>query len=491
MSGAGVPTLGRSAARGAFVTVGGQGIRILVQVLSVAVLARLLDPGDYGLLAMVLVIVGVGEIFRDFGLSSAAIQAKDLSRAQRDNLVWLNTAIGAALALLVLAGAPLIAAAFGRPELTGIARVLSLTFLVNGMATQYRADLVRGLRFGRLAIIDVTAPVVALAVALVLALQGAGYWALVGQNLAQATTLLVGVAASAGWFPGRPRRDVPMRGLLGFGWRLAGTQLLGYATNNVDTLLIGLRLGAGPLGYYNRAFHLLMTPLNQLRAPTTTVALPVLARLQDDDERYGGFVRRGQLALGYTLVAGLGLVAAAAEPVTLLFLGPRWETVAPLLRLLAVAGIFQTLAYVGYWIYLSRGLTSDLLRYTLVTGAIRVTCVLVGSFWGLVGVAAGYAVAPALAWPLSLWWLSRRTTIPARALLTGALRILAVVTSAGLAAAGLDLLVADQGSLLRILTALAVTVGVYGLAALAVPAVRRDLHGVVEAVRLGASRGQA
>ncbi|MDO8121487.1 lipopolysaccharide biosynthesis protein [Isoptericola sp. b490] len=482
--------LGRRAARGAAVTLTGQAIRIAVQVLSVTVLARLLSPQDYGLLAMVAVIVGVGEIFRDFGLSSAAVQAKELSTAQRNNLFWINTGIGLVLATLVAGGAGLIAAVYSRSELVGIARALAVTFLLNGMATQYRASLLRGMKFARVAVAEVAAPTVALAVATAWALTTGSYWALVAQNLTQSTVLLVGMVIGGRWLPGRPRRGVPMRALLSFGWRLVGTQLVGYASNNTDTLVIGLRFGAGPLGLYNRGFQLLMRPLSQLRAPTTTVALPVLSRLHAEPERYADFVRRGQLALGYTLVAALALVAATADPVTAVFLGGTWSAVAPVLRLLAIAGIFQTLSYVGYWVYLSRDLTTDLFRYTLVSAAIKITCVLVGSLGGIVGVAAGYAVAPALAWPLSLWWLNRRTSIPARDLATGALRILAVAGAAALSAAAVSAELVSSPAMARIAAAGAVGMAVYGLAALAVPAVRRDLAGVAEAIRMARSRGR-
>lgn len=479
--------LGRRAARGAVVTVGGQLARMCVQLASVVVLARLLAPEDYGLLAMVVVIVGVGEILRDFGLSSAAVQAKELSTRQRDNLLWLNGAIGLVLQATLFLGAGVVAAVYDRPELVGVAQVLSVSFLLNGLATQYRADLVRRLEFVRLAVVDITASAVALLAAVGVALAGGGYWALVTQTLTQAGVLLLGLALAAHWLPGLPRR-APMRGLLTFGWRLAGTQLIGYASNNIDNLLIGLRFGAGPLGLYNRGFHLLMTPLTQLRAPSTTVALPVLSRLQDEPQRYLEFVRRGQLALGYTLVVGLGMVVAAAEPITAIFLGPQWSEVAPILRLLATAGIFQTLAYVGYWIYLSKNLTADLLRYTLLTSAIKVTCIAVGSVWGVLGVAVGFAVAPALAWPLSLWWLSRRARIPTGSLFTGALRILAGVGVAVVAAVAVDLAAAELPAVARLALTLAVTAATYGLLALVARPVRADLAGVLALGRLGLRR---
>lgn len=483
--------LGQRAARGAFVTVGGQAVRMVIQIASVAILARLLSPSDYGLLAMVVAIVGVGEIFRDFGLSSAAVQARTLSKGQRDNLFWINTGIGLLLTTTVLLGAPLVAAIYHRDELIGVARALSATFLFNGLATQYRADLIRRLRFSRLALADICAPLAALAVAVAASLAGWGYWALVAQNLTQAIALLTGLAVGARWLPGMPTRGEPMRGLLSFGWRLVGAQLIGYASNNTDSFIIGLRFGANPLGYYNRAFRLLMAPLIQLRAPSTTIALPVLSKLHDDATRFSAFVLRGQLTLGYTLVAGLGLVAAAAEPITATFLGAQWMSVVPILRLLAVAGIFQTLAYVGYWVYLARNLTTDLLRYTLVESSVKVTCILIGSQWGIVGVAAGYALAPALTWPLSIWWLSRCTPLPARGLVLGALRILATVTAAAAGAVLADWSVASATAVVRIAVAVLASLAVYGLAGLVIPQVRRDLAGVTQVLRLALRRDVA
>lgn len=475
--------LGRRAARGAAVTGLGQAVRMVVQVASVAVLARLLSPDDYGLMAMVVVVVGVGEILRDFGLSHAAVQARELTRAQQETLFWVNAAIGVVLGTALWFGAPLVADLYGAPELVDIARWLALTFVLNGCATQYRADLLRRLRFGAVAVVETLAPVVALGAAVGLALGGAGYHALVAQSLTHSGTLLVAFGVAARWLPRLPRRGTPVRGLLGFGSRLAVTQLVSYASNNVDTVVIGLRLGATPLGLYNRAFHLLMTPLAQVRAPATTVATPVLARLQDDERRFGEVVRRGQLVLGYTLVLGLGVVVAAPDAVVDVLLGAEWAEAAPLLRLLALAGAFQTLSYVGYWVYLARGLGSDLLRYTLLTSAIKVACVLVGSHWGLVGVAAGYAIAPGLAWPLSLWWLSRVTPLPTRALVAGASRILACTSLAGGGAALVAAALASAPSLARLAAATGTLLAVAALLALCVPRVRADLVDVLTFVR--------
>jgi O-antigen/teichoic acid export membrane protein len=285
-----------------------------------------------------------------------------------------------------------------------------------------------------------------------------------------------------------PDRRTPMDGLLRFGWHMVGIELLGYASRNADSFLIGTRSGAAALGLYNRAYQLLMAPLGQVRAPTTQVALPVLSRLQDDTVRWAAYVRRGQQALGYTLVAGLGVVVGAAEPVTAVFLGDRWDGVAPVLRLMAVGGICQTLAFVGYWVYLSRGLTSALIRYSLFETAVRLVCIVVGSRYGVVGVAAGFALAPALTWPVSLWWLSRLAPIPLGQLVVGAVRILAltsVVAGCSWAAAQGT---AEAPAVLTMTAAVAAGgAGYAALIGLARP-LRRDLVAVVAAVRVGLRR---
>ncbi|RGE20516.1 lipopolysaccharide biosynthesis protein [Leucobacter sp. wl10] len=425
--------LARSAARGALFTMGAQLARILLQLLSVVILARLLTPRDYGLLTVALVIVGIGEIFRDFGLTSASVQAPSLSTGQRDNLFWINSALGTALAGIVFLVAWPLSRASGDPELLGIVQALSAVFIFNGAATQYRAHLMRDLRFRALATADVVSAALALVAAVGAALLGAGYWALVLQQLTAGGALLILLVSYGRWRPGRYSRRHEVGGLVRFGWHLVATNLITYGSSQVDTILVAARFGAVPLGLYNRAYQLVMTPLHQIRSPLTNVALPILSRAQDDRERFNGFVSAGQLALGYSLGLPLLLVCGMAEPVVAIMLGPRWEAAVPMLRFFAFAGALTTLSFVGYWVYVSRGLSRQLLQYSLVSTGIRVVCILVGSLFGVVGIAAGFAIAPAIAWPLSILWLSRLTVLPVRALYGGALRILLVSTCGAVA----------------------------------------------------------
>lgn len=427
-------SLAHDAARGAFFTLAAQGMRIILQLVSVVVLARLLTPHDYGMLAIVLVAVGVGEIFRDFGLTSATIQAPQLSTGQRDNLFWLNTLIGTALALIMFGISWPLGAIIGEPAIVGMAQWLSILFIANGLATQYRANLMRDVRLRPLAIADVAAAAIALAVAIVAALLGAGYWALVVQQLVNGLIALIGVVIAGRWLPGRYAREHSVRALVTFGWNLVAANLVQYAARQVDTVLVALRFGTAPLGLYNRAFQLVMTPLGQVRGPLQSVALPVLSRIQQDQPRFNTYVSAAQLALGYLIGIPLAILAGLAQPVVAIMLGDAWLDAVPLLRLFAIAGIMTTLSYVGYWIYLARGLGGALLRYTMVTACIKIVCVGVGSLFGVVGVAVGFAVHPAIAWPISIAWLSRVTPLPTRRLYGGAMRVFGVALLAGAAA---------------------------------------------------------
>ncbi len=477
-------SLGGVAARGAATVFTAQISRVLIQMLGIMILARILTPADYGLIAMAMVVISFADIFRDFGFSAAAVQAKVLTTAQRTNLFWANTGIGLILTLAVWATAGTVAKAFGQPSLTTVMWVLGPVFLINGAATQYRASLSRALRFGSVAWTEVLAQVVGLGVGVAAALSGWGYWSLLTMQLVSATLILVVLVLVARWLPGAPRRGQDMGPLLRFGTFLVGSQLVTYASNNIDTIVLGRRFGPETVGIYDRPYRLLMLPLAQIRAPSTTVAIPVLSRLQDDDARYGAFLLRGQLALGYVLVVPLGFVAGAAVPVVGVFLGSQWEASAPVLALLAISAGLRTLAFVGYWVYLSKGLTRDLLWFSMFDAALKIVLVLLFARWGLLGVAGAVALTPALTWVLSFVWLSRLTTIPLNGLLLGGLRISAVAgTMAVVALAAVRLVGQSATPVVGLLGALVGCAVALAFLVLIVRPVRRDVRSLKPALK--------
>jgi O-antigen/teichoic acid export membrane protein len=476
-------SLGKVASRGAAVTFGGQLVRIVVQLAGIVLLARLLSPSDYGVTTMVLAIIGIGEILRDFGLSSAAIQAKTLTRGQRANLFWINVGIGAALTGIVAALAWPIAAFYDDPRLVAVTLALAPTFLLNGFCTQFRADLNRHFRFGQLVVVEIFAQAVALGIALMLAVWGWGFWALVAQQVLQVLLQAVLLPFVAGWMPSLPRRGEQMRPLLTFGGGLVGSQVLVYASRNVDSLVIGRAFGAEALGFYNRAFQLMLLPLNQINAPSSRVALPTLSRLQEQPQRYREFLVFGQIVLLNIVSFILALCIAQAPAIVAIALGPQWAPSVPLFQILAVAGFFQAAAYATYWASLSLGLTTRFFWYTLATRPLFIGVVVLGALGGVEGVAWAYAAATALLWPIGVVWITRRSIAPTGRMFVGALRTMVVY---GLAATGSwasTLAIPEELALVRALVGLAALLAALALIAGVFPPFRRDIVAIAGARR--------
>ncbi len=428
-------SLGDQAVRGSGIVLLSQAVRVALQFISLVVLARLLSPKDFGLVAMVISVVGVADLLRDFGLSAAAVQARTVSGEERTNLFWVNAALGAACTVVISACAPLIQDLYDEPALVSIVLALAWTFFLSGLNTQFRADLTREMRYFPLAATDVLAQTTALVVAIGCAVAGLGVWSLVAQQLTQAGLTLLGNGLFAQWVPGLPRRGVSLRRFYRFGGNLLATQLLTYLTKNVDNIALGIVRGPVQLGYYSRAYQLLMAPLNQINAPLTGVALPVLSRVQDDLQRLQHYLARAQLVGCYVTATVFAVAAGLSEPLILLLFGDRWAPTAPIFGVLAVGGIFRSIQQVAYWTYLASGHTGAQLRMILLTRPLMIVLMLAGLPWGPMGVAVGHSVGFAMFWWISTLHAGRVTGVASRLLLVNGIRtVLLVGAPAGVVA---------------------------------------------------------
>ena len=428
-------SLGDSAARGTAMTLLTQVARAVLQFASVVVLARLLTPRDFGLIAMVTAVIGVADLVRDFGLSSAAVQAKTLSDAEQTNLFWVNLGLGSACCAVAVACSGLIAGAYSEPALQRIVVALSFVFVLSGATTQSRADLTRRLRFRALVLSDLVSQLAGVVVAVSLAFAGRGLWAIVFQQLTAAAVALLMNAVNATWRPGLPQPGVPLRSFFRFGGGLLGTQVVGYLTKNIDNIALGAYAGPISLGYYSRAYQLLMTPLNTINAPMTRVALPVLSRVQDDDVVFARYLAKAQLVGCYLTATLLAVTAGLSAPLVQVLFGSKWTAVAPVFAVLAIGGIFRAVSQISYWIYLARGVPSAQLRQVLVTGPVMVLMILAGLPWGPIGVAAGHSLAYVMQWAVGLVHAGRAARVDTRPLFRNAVRaIILVSTPCGLLA---------------------------------------------------------
>jgi len=379
--------------RGGMTTMTAQAAQFVLQLAGTMVLARLLTPNDYGLIGMVMVVVHFAAMFKDAGLAMATVQKETISHEQISTLFWINALISVFLGLCVLAGSPLVASFYGKPELTPVTAALSLSLLISGLTIQHQALLRRHMRFGTLATIQIASYVANLFLTILLALAGWRYWALVGGTLTTALSSTVLTFLFCPWVPGRMKKGTGIRDMLRFGGHLTGFNFVNYFSRNADNLLIGKFLGADALGLYAKAYSLLMLPIAQINSPLAAVAVPALSRLQNDPERLRAYYRKG-----LTLASMLGMPVVVfsfvkADEIVRVVLGPRWADAAVIFRVLAVAAFVGTTNGAGSgWIFVALGNVRRQLLTSIPRVIFLVTAFVVGLRWGAVGVAAALSI---------------------------------------------------------------------------------------------------
>ena len=259
--------------RGGFAKVCAQAANFLLRVGSLMVLARLLEPKDFGLVAMVTALTGVFNLFKDFGLSAATVQRVNVTEAQISTLFWINVLVGAILGLLAVVMAPVVVVFYHEPRLFRVTAVLATGFLFNAVGVQHAAILQRQLRFTALATINIISLVVSTAVGIGMAIGGYGYWALVVMTVTLPLVATVCLWLTTAWIPGMPHKQVGIRSMMRFGSSLTGVNVINYLFRNSDNVLVGWYWGAGALGFYQKAYSLLMLPISQVNAPLGGVAV--------------------------------------------------------------------------------------------------------------------------------------------------------------------------------------------------------------------------
>src|SRR5437867_4302824 len=269
--------------RGGFAKICSQGASFLVRMGSLMILARLVDPKDFGLVGMVTAVIGVFNLFRDFGLSAAADQRiTTVTREQASTLFWVNILVGAILGLLSLAMAPFAVAFYHEPRLFGITAVLASGFLFNAAGVQHSAMLERQMRFTTLSLIDIVSLLTSILVGIGMALHGYGYWALVATTTVTPLVYTVCVWLTTAWVPGRPHQQVGLRSMMRFGGTLTLNGLVMYIATNFEKVLLGRFWGADAIGVYGRAYQLVNIPNDNLNSAASGVAFVALSRLPGD-----------------------------------------------------------------------------------------------------------------------------------------------------------------------------------------------------------------
>ena len=343
------------AVRGGFAKLCGQVANFALRIASVAILARLLDPEDFGLVAMATVVTGVYGLFSTAGLSSATVQQATITDEQISTLFWINLAVGILLALLSAASASALVAFYHEPRLYWVTIAIGFGFVLNGAGVQHSALLERQLRYVALTVIDLVSQIGGIVVALWMALAGLGYWALVAAAIVSPAISTVCVWLTTAWIPGAPRWGRDTLPMLRFGGTITLNSLIVYVAYNFDKILLGRFWGAEALGIYGRAYQLVTIPTSNLNSAVGGVSFSALSRLQHDPDRL-----RNYFLKGYSLVVSLTIpttifCAMFSNDIVLVILGPKWMEAAMIFRLLApTVLIFGMINPLGWLLFVRR-----------------------------------------------------------------------------------------------------------------------------------------
>lgn len=397
--------------RGGIARVAAQVVLFILRIVALMILARLLDPKDFGLVGMVTAFTSVLNLFRDFGLSTATVQREDISEEQISALFWINLLVGAILTVSLAIMAPVVVRFYHEPRLFWVTISLASGFFINAAGVQHSALLQRELRFTALAVIQIIALAVSTALGIGAALLGFGYWSLVVLSITLPLISTIAYWIAAAWIPGKPQKTAGIFPMIHFGGSVTLISLIVYVAYNLDKVLLGRFWGAEALGIYGRSYQIINIPTDNLNSAVGEVAFAALSRLQGEPQRL-----RSYFLKGYTLVLALTvpitcIIGIFPYDLVMVILGPKWYSATRILQLLApTILVFAIINPLG-WLLFALGMVKRSIKIALVLAPVVITGYSIGLRYGSNGVALGFSVAMML-WALPhIAWGVRGTAI--------------------------------------------------------------------------------
>lgn len=384
--------LGRLALRGGVVSVTSGYLNGVLQLTAAIVLARLLTPDDFGLVAIITALTSFAPLLIDFELGDATRQRSSLTQGQVSSLFWLSSGIGFAIALVVAACGPAIASLYQDPRLKTIALYSAMTFALSGMSGQHMALLQRAMQFFAVAKIQFISALAAFAAAIIIAVSGYGYWALVFRPIVYALCIMVGVWLTCRWRPGLPVFDSEVNSMVRFGMHVVGASLTSTFARATDQIALGLVYPPSQVGLYQNALNLYDNAIWYPLSVVHTVGSAALSKLQSNPAALRQKYEAALSSLAFFLMPASAILSVTAQDIVVVLLGEKWRGAGLLLSILALRGIFHAIEASQGWLHLSSGRPDRWKHWSIVSAVALVLAVLAGLPFGAKGVAVALVV---------------------------------------------------------------------------------------------------
>lgn len=366
----------------------------IIQYFTTIILASILNPSDFGLIALALIVIGFLNLFKDMGMSAAIIQTDENSEVLYSTVFWANVLIGVLFTIILFITAPLIAQFYNDERIINILRILSPVFLISSISILQKSLFEKKLEFKSLAHIELIAISVGSIVGIGMALTGYGVWSLVFQSISNNLffSLLI-------WFKSefRPKyvfKFKEIKKIFNYSLNLAGYNLFNYFVRNADYLLIGKFLGKEQLGYYYLAYKIMLYPVQNITGIISRVLFPVYSQIKTDILKFRQVYKEVSNAIAFfTFPLMLGILIVSESFVNTFF-GSNWNhhTLILLIMILAPVGLMQSVVSTVGSIYMATGKTQYMFFWGIVTGIVYVTGFYIGIQFGVLCVAISYLI---------------------------------------------------------------------------------------------------
>lgn len=367
-----------------------------VQFAVTLVLARLLLPRDFGLVALLTIFTGIGAILVDSGFGTALIQRQHTTRNDETTVFLFSFGVAVLLLLLLIAAAPLAASFFHAPQLSSLLRVASVVLLFSGLGAVPDALLTTRLDFRARTMSQLVASLISGATAVVLAISGFGVWSLVWQLVTAAAIRTGCLWFFSGWLPRGRFSTGSFRNLGKFGSFMLFSSLLNSMYQQAQPLLIGRMFDIRSVGFYTLAQNSQQAPLSLMGGVLTRVGLPVFSALADQPSRMIEALRPILRLSMFVFVPCMAGLAVMAKPLVLLIYGVRWLPAAPILSILAIAGALWPIHILNLEAIKAQGRSDLFFRLAVIKITLAIVLVVLGSPWGPIGIAWATVVASAI-----------------------------------------------------------------------------------------------
>ncbi|WP_191905663.1 lipopolysaccharide biosynthesis protein [Microbacterium caowuchunii] len=443
---------------------------------TVAILARMLTPEDFGLVAIAMTVIPFLYLISDFGFVSYIVQADDLDQRKLSTAFWYSSGAGLVLTGAMVASAPLVAAVLRTPEAATVLAAVAPAAFIAGLASVPIALLRRNMRFRLLSVQATAAGLLAQIVAIVGAFVGWGVYALVAQLLVSQLVAALLAWAWGRWVPGLRFSLRDLGAMAGFGIKVVGVDLVAIVRSWIEVWLITITLGATGLGYLNIAQRLIQVSQDLSAAAITPVSTVVFAKVRAEPERLrSGYVRSQSVSFAVVMPV-MAFIAVAAPALVPFVFGPGWETSVVPAQILAVAGILTVSALLDQGLFIGAGKPGRWLAYALVIDLLTVLATLVAVQFGLVAVTVGFVIVCCVATATRWVLVARLTRTPVRRIAAPVLRSLPAGAFASAVAVAAFLICAALPEAIQIAVTGIVLLGAYvALVRLTQPALYREI----------------